>query len=44
MVVLRSDSEHPIIDFKRHAAAEFRLKHGMTVLTEDSKNSRQLPC
>ena len=34
--ILRSDNESAILDLKRHAAAEYRVRNGMTVIIDDT--------
>ena len=40
-IILQSDNEPPILDLKRQAAAECRVKHGMTVIINDTTESKQ---
>ena len=35
-IILRSDNELAIINLKRQAAAECRVRHGMTVINDDT--------
>ena len=35
-IILQSDNEREILDLKRQAAAECRLKHGMAVIIFDT--------
>ena len=35
-IILRSDNEWAILDLERQAAAERRVRHGMTVIIDDS--------
>ena len=35
-IILRSDNKRAILDLKRQAAAECRVRHGMTVINDDT--------
>ena len=40
-IILRSDNEVAILDLKRQAPAECRVKHGMTVILDDAEYDSQ---